>query len=243
MIEGYAGVAGGIDHEVEGQAKGFVEMECFVAGEVACSSSFRRVRPILSTRSNCFSSASMTLATRAAESIEFGICALHQVADGVDHLEEERLLLAEQAAMADAAAEDFAQDVAAAFVGGQDAVVDEEGGGAGVVGDDAQAGVGVRVSIPSGAKAPSYCSLSARLKSCPVTKPVNCCGLLDQRREQIRLEVGDLALQHGGYALEAHAGVDGGLGQRGELVGGCLVAGSTMAERSNCMKTRFQIST
>ena len=44
--------------------------------------------------------------------------------------------------MADAAAEDFAQHVAAAFVGRKNAVGDEEGGGAGVVGDDAEAGVG-----------------------------------------------------------------------------------------------------
>ena len=44
--------------------------------------------------------------------------------------------------MTDAAAKDFAQHVAAAFVRGQHAVVDEECGGAGVVGDDAEAGVG-----------------------------------------------------------------------------------------------------
>ena len=42
--------------------------------------------------------------------------------------------------MTDAAAEDFAQHVAAAFVRRQHAVVDEERGGAGMVGDDAQAG-------------------------------------------------------------------------------------------------------
>ncbi len=119
----------------------------------------------------------MTLATRAAESVELGVGALHQIADGVDHLEEEGLLLAEEAAMADAAAKDFAQDVAAAFVGGQDAVVDEEGGGAGVVGDDAQAGVGGEGSIPSGAKAPaSFSSASARLKSCPDTRPAQACA-------------------------------------------------------------------
>jgi hypothetical protein len=40
----------------------------------------------------------------------------------------------------DGAAHDFAKNVAAAFVGGQDAVGDEERGGAGVIGDDAQRG-------------------------------------------------------------------------------------------------------
>ena len=47
-------------------------------------------------------------------------------------------------------------------------------------------------------------------------------GALDQRRKQIRLEVRELALQHGGDALEAHAGVDRGLGQGRELVAGRL---------------------
>ena len=46
----------------------------------------------------------------------------------------------------------LAQHVAAAFVRGQDAVVDEEGGGAGVVGDDAQAGIGGEVAMPQGLK-------------------------------------------------------------------------------------------
>ena len=47
---------------------------------------------------------------------QFGISALHQVADGVDHFEEEWLLLAEQATVTNSPAEDLAQDVAAAFV-------------------------------------------------------------------------------------------------------------------------------
>ena len=40
--------------------------------------------------------------------------------------------------MSDGAAHDFAEDIAAALIGRQDAVVDEEGGGTGVVSDDAQ---------------------------------------------------------------------------------------------------------
>ncbi len=54
--------------------------------------------------------------------------------------------------MADAAAQDLAQHVAAAFVRRQHAVVDEEGGGAGVVGDDAEAGVAVEGVGCSGSK-------------------------------------------------------------------------------------------
>jgi hypothetical protein len=41
-------------------------------------------------------------------------------------------------------------------------------------------------------------------------------GAGDQRRKQIRFEVGNLALQHRRYALQAHAGVDARLGQRSQ---------------------------
>ena len=70
---------------------------------------------------------------------QLGIGALHLIADGVDHLAHEWLFLPKQATMTNAAAENFAQHVAAAFIGWQNAVVDEEGGGAGMVGNDAQA--------------------------------------------------------------------------------------------------------
>ena len=72
---------------------------------------------------------------------QFRVRLLHQVANSKDHLVEKRLLLAEEAAMPDAATENFAEDVAAAFVCGDDAVVDEEGGCAGVIGNDSEAGV------------------------------------------------------------------------------------------------------
>ena len=51
--------------------------------------------------------------------------------------------------MTDAAAQDLAQHIAAAFVRRQHAVVDEEGGGAGVIGDDAQAMASVQAGRPS----------------------------------------------------------------------------------------------
>jgi hypothetical protein len=82
-----------------------------------------------------------------------------------------------------------------------------------------------RASIPSGAKAPiSSWAFSARLKSCPFTKlaPVGDCndfplcksgqlgGSLNQRRKQIRLEVGDLPLQHSGHrSSPAPVSIDG----------------------------------
>ena len=80
-----------------------------------------------------------TFATRSAESISSGYapCIRSRTAKTISI--EERLFLAQQASVPDAAAENLAQHVAAAFVRWQNAVVDEESRGAGVVGDDAQA--------------------------------------------------------------------------------------------------------
>ena len=58
---------------------------------------------------------------------------------------------------------------------------------------------------------------------------------LDQRREQIGVVIRDHALHHGGHAFQAGAGIDRRLGQRTHL--------AVEGWRSNCMKTRFQIST
>ena len=75
-----------------GRPKVFVEMEGLLAGETLA---FRVLRsrpgqsPIFSTRSNCFSSASITLATRSAESFSSGYAPCHQVAHGIDHLDRE----------------------------------------------------------------------------------------------------------------------------------------------------------
>jgi hypothetical protein len=69
---------------------------------------------------------------------QLGVRAAHFVADGVNHLCHKRLRLAEKASVANAAAQNLAEHVAAAFVGGVDFVRYEEGCGAGVVGDDSQ---------------------------------------------------------------------------------------------------------
>jgi hypothetical protein len=55
----------------------------------------------------------------------------------------------------------------------------------------------------------------------------------DQRLEQVDLVVGMHVLHHRRDALQAHAGVDEGLGS------GCITPASS---RLNCMNTLFQIS-
>ena len=49
--------------------------------------------------------------------------------------------------MANAATENFAQDVAAALVCGQDSIRNEKGCGSRMIGDDAQAGIAARFAI------------------------------------------------------------------------------------------------
>ena len=56
---------------------------------------------------------------------------------------------------------------------------------------------------------------------------------LDQRLEQVDLVVAVHVLHHRGDALQAHAGIHRGLGQRVHL---------TVWSRLYCMNTRFQIS-
>jgi hypothetical protein len=58
-------------------------------------------------------------------------------------------------------------------------------------------------------------------------------GGLDQRLEDVDLVVAVHVLQDRGQALQAHAGVHAGRGQRTHEPSGCM---------SNCMNTLFQIS-
>ena len=96
--------------------------------------------------------------------------------------------------VAHGAAHDLAQHVAAAFVGGQHAVVNQERGGAGVVGGDAQRGIDARIGAVGHAEQVG--------------------GVLDDGVDQVGIVVRELALQHRGDALQAHAGIDGGARQR-----------------------------
>jgi hypothetical protein len=97
---------------------------------------------------------------------------------------------AELVAVANGAANDAAQHVAAAFVAGNNAIGEQEGAGADMVGQHFErraVHVGIRGFAGSG---------------------------LEQRLKQIDLVVGMHALQYGRNALQPHAGIDRRLGQR-----------------------------
>ena len=99
--------------------------------------------------------------------------------------------------MAHGAAHDAAEHVAAAFVGGQHAVGDEEARRPQVIGDDA-----VRGSILARRR-------HARRRD----------RRRDQRLEQVDLVIVMRALQHRGDAFQPHAGIDRVLGQIDTLTG------------------------
>ena len=92
--------------------------------------------PASSVRLNWRSSRSMTPRTSSRRSAQVRVGVGHRVDDDLGRLAEERLRAPEQAAVADGAAQDPAQHVAAALVRRQHAVGDEERHRAAVVGDD-----------------------------------------------------------------------------------------------------------
>src|SRR5690606_32326729 len=120
---------------------------------------------------------------------QLGVLLAHRLdRDGGQLVHEAGVPAAEQPQVADGAAQDAAQHVAAALVGGADAVGDHHRPAADVVGDDAQRHVGAQVAAVT----------RAGQLGGAVQDPAQGVGLVD---------VVD-ALQDRRHALQAHAGVD-----------------------------------
>ena len=105
----------------------------------------------------------------------------------------EGLIAPEQLPVARSTAQDPAQDIAAAGIRRQHAVPDQEGERPGVVGDDAQRDVGLRMRARHDVRELG--------------------GAVDQGGEAIRFPARADALEHGGPALETAARIDRGLRQ------------------------------
>ena len=119
---------------------------------------------------------------------QFRIGLAHLAGERRHQLEHQRLLRAEQFGVAHGAPHDAAEHIAAAFVRGQHAVGDQEGGRAQVIGDHPVRGLVRAVGIDAGQFGDDA----------------------DQGGEQVDGVIVVRALQDGGDALEPHAGVDGG---------------------------------
>jgi hypothetical protein len=129
---------------------------------------------------------------------ELGVGAAHELAHAAREARQEARLDADPAALQDRAAHEPAQDVAAVLVGGHDAVGDEEGHPARVVGEDAQRTVD--------------------LERLAVGAPAELLAEVDERLELVRLEDRRRALEDRREPVEAQPGVDVLRRQRGEDV-------------------------
>ena len=119
---------------------------------------------------------------------QLGVVALVLVDDGVAHLVEEGLVDAQQLAVAGGPAEQAAEHIAPALVGGQHAVADHEGGGADVVGDHPEGHI--------------------LLVALAVPGPGDFADLVGDVHDGVHIEQGGHVLAHAGQPLQAHAGVD-----------------------------------
>ena len=145
------------------------------------------------------SSASITPATALRGFAQFGIRRFHQLGNLVDQLVQERLADAHLVAVEDGAAQQPADHVALLLVARIDVFVDGERAGADVVGDAPQPAAG----------------FLGRL----IADAADLAGRLDQRAEDVDVEVRVDALQHRGRPLQAHARVDVLARQRVQIVG------------------------
>ena len=119
---------------------------------------------------------------------QLGILALVLLHNGLHDLVEEGLVHAQELAMAGGAAQQAAQHVAAALVGGQNAVADHEDAAADMVGDDAQGHVHLMALAVVGAGQLAH--------------------LVGDVHDRVHIEEGLHILADNGQALQAHAGVD-----------------------------------
>ena len=148
---------------------------------------------------------------------EVGVRVAHRGDGGVHEGGSDELLRAEQERVAHRAPDDASEHVAALFVRRHHAVGHEEGHRATVLGQDAQ----------------RYVGLPAR--EAAVLHPGDGLGRGDQRLEDVDVPRGRRALEHREVALQPRPGVDAG-GRKGHQA-------SPSGWASNCMNTRFQIST
>ena len=119
---------------------------------------------------------------------QLGVVALVLVDDGVAHLVQEGVVHTQELAMAGGPAQQAAQHIAPALVGGEHAVADHEGGGADVVGDDPQGHVGGVALAVGGAG--------------------NLGDLVGDVHDGVHVKQGGHALADTGQTLQAHPGVD-----------------------------------
>ena len=194
LVDGDIALGAHLFRKLEREAEGVVEHEGHVAGQLVFAGGFELryfgIHKVAALRERArealFLGAEHLLDGRGLLN-ELMILVAYRLADDGQKAGEERLVDAEQPAVAHAAPDEAAQDVAAAVVRRQDSVGYHERRGADVVGDDLYRHVLLRVLA--------------------VLDVDELAGLVHDGTEEVRLEVVRHALNDGGEALEPHAGV------------------------------------
>ncbi len=203
LVHGEALLGGHLQGEVDREAPGVMEQEGLVAGQDGAAGGLGvadgRVEDVgagLQRLEEGVLLGEGDLLDALAVGDELRVLLAHHLDHGVDQVLDDRAGGAEQAHVADGAAHDAAQHVAAALVAGGDAVADEHHGGAHVVGDHAQGDVrGLGVAVADAGQLG---------------------GLVDDGHRGVDLVHVLHALQNHGETLEAQAGVDVLAGQVAE---------------------------
>ena len=207
QVNGQAPFAGDVGGKVGGKAVGVVELEEDLARNalvvLACQRPFEQFHALAER----FGKALFLGQQRALYVSQL----LHQQRIGFAHfsgqivgqLVEERLLNLQLVAVTQPAADDAAQHIGPILVARRHAIGNEKGARPEVVGNDPQGRIG------------EYRFAAA--DACEFARPPH------EARKQVNLKVAVYALQHGGHALKAHAGIDSWRGQRLKLaIGGTV---------------------
>lgn len=197
LVDRHARLAHDLLGDLEGEAVGVVEQEGHLAGQGLALAQLGQLR-VEDGRAGAQGLAEPALL--ALDGLAHDLVALGQlgVVGGhdrhhlVDQVGGDHLVDAQQVGVAHGPADDAPQDVAPLLVGRDDAVVDQEGHGAGVLGQDAQRHVGALLGA--------------------IGHPGELAGPGDEAAELVGVEDRVDALEHGQDALEAGTGVDRGLG-------------------------------
>ena len=181
--------------QVEGEAEGIVQLEHVQTLEQVLVCLFQAVDHVVQDVHTGIDGAGKVCLLGADDLLDIGIVltqlgvsALAGLDDRLHQLHQEGAGDAQHPAMAGSAAEQTAQNVAAALVGGQDAVRHHEGAAADVVGDDADGDI-----LPG--------VLAVGLTG-------NMLHMVQHALNGIHLKQVAHALHHAGQTLQAHAGID-----------------------------------
>ena len=195
LINGHALIGAHLYRQVKREAIGVIELESVGTGENVLTLCLVLSKKIREDSHTGVDSAGKVLLLGLDDAgdvrlllAKLRVLALVLMDDGIDDLVKERLIDAKELAVARSAAEQTAQDIAAALVGGQDAVADHKGGASDMVGDDTQGDV--------------------HLMALAVVSTGQLADLMGDVHNGIDIKEGVNALADDCQTLKTHAGID-----------------------------------